>query len=189
MINSAQYPSANYSGGFARRLNSVLDALGLPNPGRYLFIKNITGMGHSNSRSLFVDDRPPKKQIFLDNLCTSLASELTNKVDSPISQVDMYNFLICGNGIVAKFINTGVSDLESALLTIPVSFQSRLAVVVNEIGRENKVDIFSQLDNQQLDILLKKMSVYAHKNNANTDSDDFKVIVSSAIRLAEHSLL
>jgi hypothetical protein len=51
----------HYVGGFAKRLNAVMDTMGLPDSGRYTYIKQITGMEHSNSRSIFLDDRPQER--------------------------------------------------------------------------------------------------------------------------------
>ncbi|MFT7052886.1 MAG: hypothetical protein ACJAU1_000436 [Psychromonas sp.] len=178
-----------YTGGFAKRLNSILDALGLPNPGRYAYIKNVTGMGHSNSRSIFINDRPPKNQTFQNNLVTHLAQALTTKSGTDIPREEVLSFLLTGNGHIGLLVTPDDPILEKAVSAIPLVFQSKLALVVNEIGQKKGINVLEDIDRTQLTLLLKKMSVYAHQYDADMKSEVFKTVVLSAIILAEHTLL
>jgi hypothetical protein len=175
--------------GFAKRLNSLLDALGLPNPGRYAYIKNVTGMGHSNSRSIFINDRPPKNQTFQNNLVSHLAQALTTKFERDIPIEEVFRFLFTGNGHVGSLMNPDNPNVEKELLAIPLVFQSKLALVVNEIGQQNGISVFDDINSTQLTLLLKKMSIYAYESDADMKSELFRSVVLSAITLAEHALL
>jgi len=189
-MNVQEQPKAiPYVGGFAKRLNSILDTLGLPNPGRYAYIKNVTGMGHSNSRSIFINDRPPKNKTFQNNLVSHLAQALTTKLGGDIPSEEVLHFLNTGNGHVGLLVTPDNAILEKAVSAIPLAFQSKLALVVNEIGLENGINVFDDIDSAQLTLLLKKMSVHAHQNNKDMKGEEFKRVVVSAITLAEHALL
>ncbi|OES24435.1 hypothetical protein [Alteromonas macleodii] len=175
--------------GFSSRLNRLLDELGLPMTGRYAYIAKITGMGHSNSRSMFINDRPPKKQQFVDKLLAHFVQNLSHLKIDTLETSDIVDYLFFDRGKVRDFyVQLGAESMLD-VSQVPFHIQSEVSDILKSAGLEQGIDIFKDIDSGQRERMLRKLMLFAHESNALTENGEFVEIATSAVTLSRHGLL
>lgn len=176
-----------YERGFSIRLNHVLDLINLPQPGRYSYIARVTGMGHSNSRTIFLNDRPPKKTIFMQKLTTHLSYEV-NRIHRFEASPDMFRvFLLFGESEVASWLTQKNRALINTNCTQGISSacKEKVEKVIMDHGFESSMFVESQWYN-----LIEVVSRHIDNNSSWTETIEVNsTIINAASILAKNRLL
>jgi len=176
-----------YSNGFAFRLNRLLDMLDLPVTGRYAYVAKVTGMGNSNSRSLFVSDRPPKKSVFLEKLSAHLSKELDRLHAVAIETNKVKTFLLLGDSEISAWLSDYSETLLENRNKVSVNFIETLPKHVEQLIRDANIQssMFEHTQWQRLTNVLAKHCSDQQAINTNAETE----VIEALVVLAKRNLL
>lgn len=175
--------------GFSNRLHLMLDVIGHQKTGRYSYIAEITGMAKSNSRAVFVNDRPPKKQLFNDLLSQYLSTELMKRRDISVGPKEILEYLLSGSLHIANKIEPLLKSPYIEIAHIPEAFKMKLGIYIDKVAAENNVDVFGDIDSQQFEKMMVKLGNYLYKEDTELSHRTSSEIVKSSLVLATKELL
>lgn len=175
--------------GFSKRLNSLLDATDVPMTGRYALIAKVTGMGHSNSRALFINDRPPKKAQFVSKLLHYFVSNIGATLDTRCEIADIHDYLYLDKGPIKTQLLASLAQADSDVSHIPLPVQTKVIRQLTVLSDRESLDVFVSLSDPQLNALLKTLMLFVHEGQDGGSGKAFEDVAKSAFTLAKYNLL
>lgn len=195
MVTSNTFENTNksrkeYLPGFKDRFYAICAVLDKKKFGRIRFLTTISGLSWSGAKVCIENDRPPKRVSALRSIANELSQELKRKTNIAVTPAEVEEYLVVGSGPLEDrlqgFIETDLRSLGKwDISTISASLNARVVLMIHKLANEMGIDVFSDLDKQQFELLNRKMVVYCHQhsdiNEMETDLDVMELIRSMII--------
>ncbi|MFT7052890.1 MAG: hypothetical protein ACJAU1_000440 [Psychromonas sp.] len=166
--------------GFKERFYAICSALGKKKFGRVRFLTTISGLSWSGAKTCIEDDRPPKRTAALDSIATQLSQLFMLKSNIDVSAVEVQRYLTSGTGPLVQHLRDFV-DPDSLtkwdISSISPTLNARVVLMIHKVAKDMKIDVFSDLEKKQFELLNRKMTVYCHQyHDPQTMESDNEVI-------------
>lgn len=183
--------------GFASRFDAICDQLGMKKFGRTKFFNDISGLSWSGAKSCLEEDRPPKRERAIHSTANAISELLKQQCKITVSVEDVEVYLLTGEGPLSANLNTDVSDTVNTFVNwdvshIPKSYQGQVLTLIDKAAREMDINVFTDIDERQYEILTQKMTTHCFENYGQElqDSADpkLKELIQSMIVVASANL-
>jgi hypothetical protein len=152
--------------GFTDRFYAICSALGKKKFGRVRFLTTISGLSWSGAKTCLEDDRPPKRTAALHSIATQLSQLFMLKINIVVSPDEVESYLVLGTGPLDDHLHSFVhpDDLTKwDISSISSTLNARVVLMIHQVAKEMKIDVFSDLEKPQFELLNRKMTVYCHQ--------------------------
>lgn len=179
-----------YVAGFAERLEAVCEFAGIKKHGCLSALARMSNMTAGGIRLLFTHDRPPKYLSKFDLIVDGLLDEVESVQRVQINRPQLVEYLL--NDSVSPLAEYEVQDKTSSnnmLSEFDAVDLGLMYVFIDEVAKENGVNIFKQLPRGMVKKLISRVMSFYTEKRADLDSPDFRDIVRSAVLLAKEGML
>lgn len=165
-----------YLSGFASRFHALCDILELKRFGRTKFLESVSHLSWSGAKACLDEDRPPKREIALNSTAVELSKLLKQRRRLNVTPKNVEDYLVTGLGPLEKYIQVDLDASSGArvlwdISQIPSSFNAQVMLLIHKIANEMKIDIFSDLEEQQFELLNRKLTIYCYQYSSIDDLD------------------
>ncbi|OES24625.1 hypothetical protein [Alteromonas macleodii] len=182
--------------GFASRFYAICSALEMKKFGRTRFLTTITDLSWSGAKACLDDDRAPKKKDALTMMSNELSKLLRQKTSLRVKPSEVESYLVSGSGPLEESMHIYLDQDDDGLVkwdisTIPSAFSGRVSIMIHREANEIGIDIYTDLERQQLELMMRKMTVYCfHHSDIDSMEDDQNILtlIRSMITVAHAKL-
>jgi len=185
-----------YLAGFAIRFHALCDILEMKKFGRTKFLTRISQLSWSGAKACLDEDRPPKRELAINSASLEISKLLKQQRRINVTPKDVEDYLVVGSGPLESQIQINDDKEMGARLAwdisqIPYSFNAQVMLMIHKVGNEMDIDVFTELEEQQLELLNRKMTIHCYYSDIdnNMESDEsLKELIRSMIIVARAKL-
>ncbi len=176
--------------GFAARLETALPFSGIHEYGKLSALARFTDMSAAGVKLLFSHDRPPRHLNKFRMLTQGLVEQIRSHSGRGIKQNQLSDFLLYNSR--SPFTESerfpGISSRE-AFEEFDTVFLGRIYVFIDEVAKENGINMFQDLQPGMLKIIIDRVLLLFSEQKADLKSKSTKELVKSTILLGQAGML